>query len=70
LPRTGRLRKLPTAGYAASFLLSPEHDFRQYLVRALEYLELYVLSKQDFDAMIEASASFKEELRRVPFERQ
>ena len=43
---------------------------RNASVRALEDLELYVLGKQDFDAVIEASASFKEELRRVLFERQ
>ncbi|HXT60827.1 MAG TPA: ATP-binding cassette domain-containing protein [Pirellulales bacterium] len=43
---------------------------RNATVRALEDLELYALGKQDFDAVIEASASFKEELRKVLFERQ
>jgi hypothetical protein len=31
LALVGLLRKIPTAGYAALFLFSPEHDFRQYL---------------------------------------
>lgn len=43
---------------------------RNATVRAIEDVELYVLGKQDFDAVIEASATFKEELRKVLFERQ
>ncbi|HUY87993.1 MAG TPA: ATP-binding cassette domain-containing protein [Pirellulales bacterium] len=43
---------------------------RNATVRAVEDLELYVLGKQDFDAVIEASATFKEELRKVLFGRQ
>jgi putative ABC transport system ATP-binding protein len=43
---------------------------RNATVRAKEDLELYVLGKDDFKAVIEASASFKEELRKVLFERQ
>ena len=43
---------------------------RNATVRAVEDLELYVLGKHEFDAVIEASATFKEELRKVLFERQ
>lgn len=43
---------------------------RNATVRAIEDIELYALGKPDFDAVIEASATFKEELRKVLFERQ
>ncbi|MEX0714456.1 MAG: ATP-binding cassette domain-containing protein [Pirellulales bacterium] len=54
--------------FGEAALLSGEP--RNATVRAQGELELYVLGKDDFKAVIEASASFKEELRKALFERQ
>jgi putative ABC transport system ATP-binding protein len=43
---------------------------RNATVIAKEDVELYSLSKEDFQAVIAASASFEEELRKALFERQ
>jgi putative ABC transport system ATP-binding protein len=43
---------------------------RNATVRAASELELYVLGKDDFKSVLESSAEFKEELRKVLFERQ
>jgi putative ABC transport system ATP-binding protein len=43
---------------------------RSATVRSLEPMELYVLNKRDFHAAMEASQSFKDELRHALFERQ
>ncbi|HUY36877.1 MAG TPA: ATP-binding cassette domain-containing protein [Pirellulales bacterium] len=43
---------------------------RNATVRAASDLELYVLGKEDFKIATEASSTFKEELRKVLFERQ
>ena len=42
---------------------------RNATVTALEPVELYVLGKDDFEAVIQASASFSEQLRKVLFQR-
>ena len=39
-------------------------------VTAKEEIELYVLGKDDFQAVIESSATFKEQLTKTLFERQ
>jgi putative ABC transport system ATP-binding protein len=54
--------------FGEAALLSGEP--RNASVLALEDVELYVLGKADFQAVIEASASFKEQLLKVLFERQ
>jgi putative ABC transport system ATP-binding protein len=65
-------RKVASLGQGDFFgeaaLLSGEP--RNATVRAATELELYVLGKDDFTSVIEASATFKEELRKVLFERQ
>lgn len=43
---------------------------RNATVRAREHVTCFILEKQDFDAVIQASASFEEELRKALFERQ
>ncbi|MBL8827820.1 MAG: ATP-binding cassette domain-containing protein [Planctomycetaceae bacterium] len=43
---------------------------RSATVRSLEPMEMYVLGKQDFHDAMEASQSFKDELRHALFERQ
>jgi putative ABC transport system ATP-binding protein len=43
---------------------------RNATVRALEHTVLYALGKDDFLAVLEASATFEEELRKALFERQ
>jgi putative ABC transport system ATP-binding protein len=65
-------RKVATLGegdfFGEAALLTGEP--RNATVKAIEDVESYVLGKQDFDAVIEASTTFKEELRKVLFERQ
>ena len=43
---------------------------RNATVKAVEDMELYVLDKADFDAAVESSQTFKDELRHSLFERQ
>jgi putative ABC transport system ATP-binding protein len=43
---------------------------RNATVTAIDPIELYVLGKDDFQAVIQASATFSEQLRKVLFQRQ
>ena len=43
---------------------------RNATVTALDDVELYSLGKEDFQVVIDASATFEEELRKALFERQ
>jgi putative ABC transport system ATP-binding protein len=54
--------------FGEAALLSGEP--RNATVVAVDETELYVLGKADFQAVMEASASFKEQLLKVLFERQ
>lgn len=67
-----RQQKLAELGegdfFGEAALLSGEP--RNATVRAIDNVELYVLGQEDFKQVIEASTSFREELRRALFERQ
>jgi putative ABC transport system ATP-binding protein len=82
LIRSGRARVSTVEGTTSRVLATLEEgDFfgeaallsgepRNASVVGVEDVELYVLGKADFQAVMEASASFKEQLLKVLFERQ